>query len=147
MNKTLEVLPEPSLELGYHQKVADPRDGLCLFGPFDHDLSSRPTVISYGLVGTPSGCKAFSAFSERWQLPINSPDASKLWPMFPGFESVFKAQWPNTPTLMRDLDPSEIDKTARDSDPYARAGSIVKMYVDKIRQFEEILSNVVFEKT
>ncbi len=70
MNDQTVILPEPLLEFRYGQSVVHPRDGLSIFGPFDADLPSHPASISYGLVGTPEGTKAFAQFAARIKAPV-----------------------------------------------------------------------------
>ena len=43
--KSIIVFDEPELEFRYEQRMADPRDGLSLFGPFDADLPSVPGTV------------------------------------------------------------------------------------------------------
>src|SRR3954464_14882906 len=44
-------IPEPALEFGDHQQLADPRVGLGIHGPFDRH-EARHTPIRLGLIGT-----------------------------------------------------------------------------------------------
>jgi hypothetical protein len=46
MSENLTVLDEPRLEFRYGQGMADPHDGLSLFGPYDAGLPSQPKNIS-----------------------------------------------------------------------------------------------------
>ena len=63
------VFDEPELEFRYGQRMADPRDGLSIFGPYDADLPSRPGRLPYILIGTGTGITAF----KKWADAMNRP--------------------------------------------------------------------------
>lgn len=137
MNNEICILPEPRLEFRYGQEVAHPRDGLSIFGPFDAGFPSRPASISYGLVGTPEGVEEFAQFATRIAAPVldRGKDLDRrLWPVFPGFEAAFGAQWPSRATSDFPLDREAINRAAIDKDPNKRAGSIVDSYLQGIER-------------
>ena len=51
MKANATLLSEPPLEFRYGQLLADPRDGLSLFGPYSTDRSSHPKNVVFGLIG------------------------------------------------------------------------------------------------
>src|SRR3972149_4587130 len=86
MNDQILILPEPLLEFRYGQSVVHPRDGLSIFGPFDADLPSHPASISYGLIGTSEGTRAFTRFAARITAPVLDEGKDldrRLCPIFP----------------------------------------------------------------
>ena len=138
MNEVL-VLPEPALEFRYGQGLADPHQGLSLFGPFDADDPSHPASISYGLVGTKEGNEQFRRFAARLRLPIYTDEglSAQLWPMFPGFEAAFACRWPTTPTRAFQVDGKRLEEDSLDLDPNKRAASVVEHYLEEIRRMHE----------
>lgn len=143
----ISVLPEPELEFRFGQRLVDPHAGLALFGPVDADApGGRPSQITYGVVGTPTGIALFTDFARGIARPIVSqpygdPAADQkghlLWPPFPGFEEVFVAKWPLAPAYTRALDAERLTKAARHNDPYHRAYEAAGMYRDAVRDARE----------
>lgn len=137
MDDQVVILPEPPLEFRYGQSVVHPRDGLSIFGPFDADLPSHPARISYGLVGTPEGTEAFAQFATRIRMPVMDEDKDldrRLWPIFPGFEAAFGAQWPTRSTTKFELDANALNSAVIDKDANKRAGSVVDAYLHGIER-------------
>lgn len=149
MNDQTVIFPEPLLEFRYGQSVAHPRDGLSIFGPFDADLPSRPASISYGLVGTPDGTKAFAKFAGRITAPVLDEGKNldrRLWPIFPGFEAAFGTQWPSWSTSKFELDADALQQAVVDKDANKRAGIIVDAYlrgIERIVAREEEVSAII----
>lgn len=134
MTETVRILAEPALEFRYGQAVADPRDGLSIFGPFDADAPGHPRNLSYGLVGTKSGIDQFKAWAARIREPAFSGELSPaLWPMFPGFEAAFGCTLPTAPTVEREIDEPELLKDAINKDEHKRAAAVVDRYLEAIR--------------
>lgn len=144
----LKLLKEPHLEFRYGQNLCSPHDGLVYFGPFDADQPSRPAAISYGLVSTSSGRKAFSAFCERIQKPIYVEEGrdERLWPLYPGFEAIFNCKLPLSPSFAHDLDEHKINMLSLRYDQHDRVGSIVDLYLEGIKRIasrDEITGAIV----
>jgi hypothetical protein len=137
MFNQMSILPEPSLEFRHQQNVSHPRDGLSIFGPFDADLPSHPANISLGLIGTPDGIKAFRDFAFRISAPVLDDDKNldrRLWPLFPGFEAAFAAQWPKRPTSEFKLDSKTLHNAAAQKDANIRTGTVVDAYLQGIKR-------------
>src|SRR5689334_9212806 len=89
----LDYLDEPLLRFGHGQLLADPKDGLFLFGPL---LDQRkPAEIRVGVIGTEQGIGRY----ERWVERVNGfippgVAGSEHHLAFPGFEAAFKTSWP-----------------------------------------------------
>lgn len=137
MNSEIKILDEPALEFRFGQQVADPRDGLSLFGPYDTDAPAHPAFVSHAVVGTRHGIDLFetwsSAMTRSW---TDAPqDRHRLWPPFPGFEAAFASDWRREPVWKHTLDGSALSDVARRHDPYERVHSTVNQY---LRAFEEL---------
>lgn len=129
------LLPEPQLAFRHQQAALDPHDGLAVFGPVDADSSTRPAVLSHGVVGTSEGLTAFGAWVRAVRAvvepgPRRNP---RIWPPFPTFESTFLCELPTTPAWTRRLDRVHISAAAREPDPYARAERVVDLYINAIQ--------------
>lgn len=129
---SFRIVPEPPLEFNYGQRLADPRDGLGLFGPYSARFSYHPRNVSYAVIGTPEGVEAFHRFSEAVAAPIlpEATDANpRLWPPFPGFEAAFASTWPVTPSWTRELDRPTLLTAAAHPEAHRRAGDVVQSYL------------------
>jgi len=134
MHEQVLILPEPELEFRYGQAVADPRDGLSIFGAFDADAMGHPRNLSYAVVGTSTGVAAFQAWASRMQEPAFPGDLSAaLWPMFPGFEAAFGCALPTSPTLIREIDETKLLEEVINKDEHKRAAAVVDRYLEAIR--------------
>ena len=128
-------IPEPGLEFRYGQILADPHDGLTIFGPHDSDQPSHPRNITYAVIGTERGIEAFAAFSRALNSPQFSrpePQNKRLWPPFPGFDAVFECVWPSEPAATQTIDGDALSECTKQRDPNKRAYSVVNSYLDPI---------------
>ena len=137
MSKKFSVvrIPEPGLKFRYGQILADPHDGLTLFGPQDTDFPSHPKNITYALIGTQQGINAFAGFSQaltRPQFIDPAPQNSRLWPAYPGFEAIFHCVWPTEPAATHVIDADGLSNFAKHRDPNKRAYDVVNAYLDAI---------------
>lgn len=139
MSDEILTLSEPSLEFRYGQSMTDPHDGLSMFGPYDADMPSHPSNISYGLIGSGSGIEAFGGWAQRIQGAIQ-PEANesrRLWPTFPGFEAAFASMWSSEPTRTFILDKDKLITASRDKDANKRAFSVVEQYMEGIENLHK----------
>jgi len=127
-----QLLPfaEPRLRFAYGQALADPKDGLVLFGPPEEVMGTQ-----YGVIGTPEGIEQFKAWAARLGGAIDADPTVSSSVMFPGFETVFRTQWNATPRVALEIDPSELDRTIRNTDPYQRVFDTVDLFADPIRRW------------
>ncbi|HLD19138.1 MAG TPA: hypothetical protein VJB90_03950 [Candidatus Nanoarchaeia archaeon] len=142
MSEDAEIkrLIEPGLQFRYGQAMADPRDGLSLFGPPDTELSSHPRNITYGVIGTTEGIKAFAAFSDALTKPqfiTPEPKNRRLWLIYPGFEAAFHCTWPKTPAASHLIDSEGLSKLSRHKEPNQRAFDVVNVYLDGIKTLKK----------
>jgi hypothetical protein len=136
----IKRLVEPGLQFRYGQAMADPRDGLALFGPPDTELSSHPRSIAYGVIGTSEGIKSFASFSDALTKPqfiSPEPKNKRLWLTYPGFEAAFHCTWPKTPAASHTIDSEELSKLSRHKEPSQRAFDVVNAYLDGIKTLKK----------
>lgn len=134
----VNILEEPRLEFRYGQALADPHDGLAVFGPYDADLPAQPRNINLAVVGTQSGIERFAAFSKAIASPIaTTSPRPRLWPMFPGFEAVFGARWPDSPSWTGVINEAQLDEAARLHDPNRRVYAVVELYLESMKALQK----------
>ena len=147
MNDRVHILPEPTLEFRYGQRVAHPRDGLSIFGPFDADLPSHPAGLSYAVIGTKTGLMEFDLFATRMEAAIvDEGMEQRLWPVFPGFEAAFAARWPARATVRHELDEGQLQCAVVDKDANQRTGQIVDAYLDGVKRIikhDEVIGTII----
>ncbi len=140
MLRDITILDEPKLEFRYGQQLADPRDGLSLFGPYGADAPGHPGAVSYGVVGTPVGIELFSAWSHAmvcsWTDAPN--DRRRLWPPYPGFEAAFASVWRSKPVWKKALESDELSDFANRHDPYERVYSVANQYLSAVKDLEKL---------
>lgn len=156
MSTTIEQLPEPNLLFANGCKVSDPHIGLSLFGPFDEGATTKPSTISYALIGTETGIAAFQKIAVRLQglivpssptpnASLGNPDTdsemvdddevvadNRLWPAFPGFSTAFNSCFPATTDFQYTVPAPTIDEFAHDRDQNRRVYQLVQLYIDQI---------------
>jgi hypothetical protein len=144
MSEKAIIFNEPHLEFRYGQHVADPRDGLTLFGPFDADRPGKPVGPSYVAIGTDSGIKDLTQWSKALNRPaIESPNSDeRLWTAFPGFEAAFGSEWPTTPVRTFALDEERLIQASRQREPHSRCYETVNLYLDAFRKSGKLDENV-----
>ena len=136
----LKIIDEPILEFGYGQQVADPRDGLSLFGPYDADSPGHPAALSYGVVGTAKGLELFSEWSRSMTSAwADAPDnRHQLWPPYPGFQAAFASEWRSGPVWSHTLDANSLSDAARRYDAYERVYSVVNQYLSPFQDLQKL---------
>src|ERR1051325_399337 len=131
MNEVVDVLPEPLLELRYGQKMERPHDGLALFGPYDADMPSHPRSVTYAVIGTTEGIKAFGDWTSLFSKALfpTSGANQRLWPPFPGFTTVMDAIWSAQPSWSYTIDRLSLIEASRNLDPNRRAYDVVNHFL------------------
>lgn len=129
----LEQLVEPRLRFGFGQTMADPKDGLFLFGPaIDH---TKPAEMRIGVVGTKQGIGWFHEWVRTIIGHIPAARAEQHHVAFPGFEAAFKTHWPAQPIVELEVAADQISRTVRISEPYERVFETVKLFDQPIRRY------------
>jgi hypothetical protein len=127
------LLDEPMLTFAHSQSLADPRDGLTLFGPLD---PSKVYGIRAGVVGTVRGREIFKGWLSTIHNPILSdlerPDDAIFRPFFPGFQSAFRIPWNTTPQAEVDIDAERLKEALRHKDRHQRVFATVNLYEQAI---------------
>ena len=134
------MLPEPLLEFRYGQCVSDPRDGLSLFGPFDTDSPSRPSSITYGVIGTTRGLDLFSKWSGAMNRAWTEAPGGRnlLWPAFPGYEAAFGFEWRPSDAWRHTICSQALSEAARRIDPFERASAVVNQYLEPFEETRKL---------
>ncbi len=128
--QTLVHLPEPRLRFAHEQALADPKDGLLLFGP-PNELAG----IRYGVIGTQEGIDQLVAWVHRLAGPIPAdPDVASSV-MFPGFEAVFRAQLNPVPRVTLPIDAQVLSDAINNADPYQRVYDAVELFAGPMRSW------------
>jgi hypothetical protein len=139
------MIPEPLLEFRHGQLLSDPHDGLGLFGPVDGD-SSPPGTPVYMLLGTETGIELFNQWSRAMNEPwIESPAEVKnadLWRPYPGFEAAFGSLWNQKAAFTHRIDTARLLSASRDADPYQRAASVVRLYLEGLEKSLKLEENL-----
>ena len=132
MTIEIDVFLEPLLEFRHGQSLQDPHDGLSLFGPFDTDNPTHSKNISYGIIGTSLGLKLFQDFSSILSGPIFPEENMnpRLWPPFPGFESIFHSSWPDKPSWHHEIDRDTLLTHSKHNDRYQRTYGVAELYLE-----------------
>lgn len=129
----IKILPEPDLNFRYGQPMIDPRDGLSIFGPFDTDMSSHPSSIIYGVIGTNDGLEKFRKFTQIITSPILTDMKEydyKNWPHFPGFEATYECKFPDIPAFTYEVVKGQLLNEVKNYDAHKRASKLVEMYLE-----------------
>jgi hypothetical protein len=130
----LDFLGEPKLVFGNGQALESPKDGLFLFGPLQE--ASAPKTIRLGVIGTPEGIRRFGAWSDRVRgfLPAAESVSPQHRP-FPGFFTVFGADWPSAPVCALEVDADALSAAIRISDRHQAIFKMVDLYKAPIKRF------------
>jgi hypothetical protein len=129
----LKYIDEPLLTFASGQKAIDPRDGLMLFGPFDHKKVQGQKTI--GIIGTHSLRQIMIDYLKKIHSPIFHLDKSIARPNFPGIEAVFgiSVNFNNIPQL--DIEEKDVDKYLKYTDSHQRVHNWVNLYVEKLNAY------------
>ena len=125
----LKYLPEPDLLFLHGQAMADPREGLALFGPLDQ---GKPHGVRMGIVGTAEGIKRVVEFVERLRMPVYPIETKRNRPVFPGFDAAFGIPWNPHPYFKAELDPLELHRRAHLEDRHQRVYETAGLYAEAI---------------
>ena len=130
----LRFLPEPPIEVGFSQKVDDPREGLMLFGPVSFERN--PTEVRVGVIGTSAGVELFGKWCVSFNRPVLQSDKKKSEREvpFPGFEAVFNARWPRQPSTARIVSRTDLLNAIRMRDRHQAVYTAVDLFVEEVQK-------------
>lgn len=129
----LKYIDEPLLTFANGQKAIDPRDGLMLFGAFDHKkVHGQKTV---GIIGTKPLRQVLINYLKKIHSPIFNSDKSIARPNFPGIEAIFgiSVNFNNIPEL--NIEEEDIDRYLKYEDSHQRVHNWVNLYVEKLNDY------------
>lgn len=148
MNRSCEIrlfhIEEPRLTFGYNQKMADPRDGITLFGPFTKNKIVGQ--LNIGIIGTVACNQYMKQYLKQLHGPIKS-DGDVARPYFPGLAAAFDVfiNFSNLVEIV--IDQNEISKYLKYADGHQRVHNLSNTYVNKLIEYqnqEEMPVNVWF---
>ena len=82
---TLFYIDEPKLTFGHNQKMADPRDGITLFGPYTRN--KMVGQINVGIIGPDEQRGLLRTYLKEIHKPVFSKEREIARPYFPGLEA------------------------------------------------------------
>ena len=132
---TLKYISEPSLTFGSGQTAIDPRDGLILFGPFDHKRIKG--VRNIGIIGSANLRRKMIDYLKRIHGPIVNGDLSIARPNFPGLESTFGISINFDNIIQLDIKQKDIDEYLKYTDSHQRVHNLVNLYVQPLIRYTE----------
>lgn len=137
-------ISEPKLTFGYGQKLADPRDGITLFGPYTKDKLSGQ--LNVGIIGPEGGRTFLKNYLRGIHRPIYG-DSEIARPFFPGIEAAYgvSINFSNLPEI--DVPEDEISQYLRYTDGHQRVYNLSNLYTDRLIKYqrqEEMPVNVWF---
>lgn len=109
-------LPEPKLQFGGGHQAHTPKEGLLTGGPYDLDFGrAHRAEIRVGLVGPREATAGMRQFLTRVidGLPAKLGGDPALFPAFPGFQAVFRAELVHTPHWDVELSAAEIERALK----------------------------------
>jgi len=129
----LKYIDEPLLTFANGQKAIDPRDGLMLFGAFDHRKVQGQKTI--GVIGTAPLRQSLINYLKKIHSPIINSEKSIVRPNFPGIETIFgiSVNFDNIPQL--NVNEKDIEKYLKYSDSHQRVHNWVNLYVEKLNAY------------
>jgi hypothetical protein len=89
-------------------------------------------AIRTGVVGTKAGIEKFGAWTNRIKTLVRTKNHIQARPPFPGFETVFRIPWSDTPLLTRIIEEEELRKGLFQDDRHQRVFQTVDLFADEI---------------
>lgn len=133
-------LDEPKLSFGHDQTADHPKDGLFLFGPVNSN--QNPARMDVGVIATPAGLQKYARWVASIEKFIDVPppnpkrkrnDANTF--VWPGFEAVYGAAWPNEPFATCMIDAAELSRRILGGDRHQAIYSAVALYEEALRKY------------
>lgn len=131
----LFFLNEPELSFGHNQRTSDPRDGLMLFGPHDHDKIKGQ--INIGIVGCEAQRNHLKSYLLRLHQPVGSLEADIARPFFPGLEVAFGIHINFDNIVEIDIEEAEVNKYLQYSDGHQRVHNLSNLFADALVKYHK----------
>ncbi len=143
MKPILKHIEEPKLTFGYMQKIADPRDGLTLFGPYTRERLTGQ--INIGIIG-PDNCRAdFKDYLKKIHKPVYNKKDDLARPFFPRLEAAFNV-FVNFENIREiNIPQKSIEKCLQYADNHIRIHNTVNLFVSELEKYhsqEEVPVNI-----
>lgn len=140
MSLSALYIDEPLLEFGHGQKLEAPKDGLFLFGPFEH--AGGRSQVRVGVIGTPTGVGLSRRWFNRlagWIDGKKTPDGESIaWaPAWPGFETCFGVGLPQSGFAEMKIDNGQIEGCIKKDNRADAVRSTVLLFADAIRSYRQ----------
>jgi hypothetical protein len=153
---------EPSLEFGFGQTTAHPKDGLFLYGP--HNRAKKTKEIRVGVIGTSTGINHFRHWAEQIKKRVEVPPPGKAEKKdrlhlanFPGIEEAFGITFNEGEFVTYTVDLKAIDAATRILNLHEAVRKVVQLYVEKARRHRDneeraidvwvlVLPEIIFER-
>ncbi|MER9071793.1 TIR domain-containing protein [Mesorhizobium sp. M0904] len=134
LSSMIGLIDEPPIDVGFDQKVLDPRKGLALFGPVKFDRN--PKEIRIGVVGTSEGLDLFRQWCAKFKKPVQlrAEQLAKGEVAFPGFGAAFAAQWPPSAAIALAISRNDLLNTIRIRDRHQAVYKAVDIFVAGIEK-------------
>lgn len=118
---------------GHKQKMLDPKDGLYIFGPYDHP--QKPLTMRIGIIGTTEGIERFTRWSGKIKSYIQPARTDVIHQKaFPGFQAAFNAYWPEEPMCRIYIPKEDINSCLFIQDRYQAVYETVGIFDKEIRR-------------
>lgn len=141
MSLKFELLefPSPVLEFGGSGEFADPREGLKAGGPYDLRFgAARSERACVGVVGPAEMVDAARAWFIRIQSELEDRPSVQAYPIFPGFEQVFRSKLVVTDNWTVTLAERELIAALDNPNPSKRFERVIEIYQAAIRQLSRL---------
>lgn len=142
----IKFLHEPELQFGISRHI-DIRFGLMNYGPLDINLSTRPTEIRVGIVGTKTCIDELKNWLITCEKEISAKTSKKqyLFPRFPGFNKdvAYQSKIIFSPKLERVILQSSIEKVCKSS-ANDKVSQCVELYLEELNYLSENVSVDVY---
>jgi hypothetical protein len=135
MSKPLmDYILEPSLIFAYNQSAKDPRDGITLFGPFDHNrLIGMKTI---GIIGPEHlRIKMKDYLKKIHSCIINQKDLAR--PDYPGLQAAFGISINFLNIQEINISSESIENNLNNKDEYQRVHNLSNLYVERLIEYKE----------
>ncbi|MFD1630567.1 hypothetical protein [Pseudopedobacter beijingensis] len=131
----LAYINEPFLTFGNGQQAIDPRDGLLLFGPFDH-MKVRG-IKNVGIIGPKELRKKMINYLNKIHSPIINSDTNIARPNFPGLETIFGISVNFENIIEVEVKKEDIENYLKYTDSHQRVHNWVNLYVNPLIKYTE----------
>ncbi|MDR6782690.1 hypothetical protein ABIE26_000823 [Pedobacter africanus] len=135
LDPELTFINEPNLSFGYGQKTADPRDGLMLFGPYDH-LKIKGQ-INVGIIGSKPQREYLKDYLKKLHQPVLQTGNEIARPFFPGLQSAFGIHINFDNLVELEVDQNEITKFLFYADGHQRVHNLTNLFADQLIRYTQ----------